>query len=163
MQESSFETPKWLRKKNLARRRGMFAVQLWQYQFRKYRAWSAEIVYSPAMSIPFSLQYIDGDSPIKRRARIEIVGKTFMLFEQEWRSGPYFFGDLVYRGQEGEAQVFGLDDGIKARPKWQIRLKGDVPPELAALLPKQKSPMLSGVGLLIVAFLCLGIVYFAAA
>lgn len=59
------------------------------------------------MTNPFSLQYVDGDSPIKRRARIEIVGQTFMIFEQEWRSGPYHFGDLVYRGQEGEAHVLG--------------------------------------------------------
>ncbi len=105
---------------------------------------------------------VDGDSPVKRRARIEIIGKTFMLYENEWRSGPYYFGDLVYRGKEGEAHVFGLEDGIKDRPKWQMRLKGDIPDELAGLLPNQKHPLLTNIGMLIIAFLCLGIVYFAA-
>ncbi len=115
------------------------------------------------MPMPFTLWYIDGDSPVKRRARIETIGKTFMLYENEWRSGPYYFGDLVYRGKEGDAHVFGLEDGIKDRPKWQIRIKGEIPADLQALLPARRSPALSGTGILIIAFLSLAIVYFAAA
>ena len=114
------------------------------------------------MPTPFSLWYIDGESPVKRRARIEIIGKTFMLYEQEWRSGPYYFGDLVYRGEEGAAQVYGLEDGLKGRPKWKLGLKGDIPPDLSSLLPKSKPPILSNIGMLIIAFLCLGIVWFVA-
>ena len=113
------------------------------------------------MPIPFSLWYINGDRPTKRRARIEVIGKTFMLYEREWRSGPYYFGDLVYRGEEQQAQVYGLDDGIKDRSLWKIGLKGEVPADLAALLPRAKQPLLSNGGLAGIAILCLIIVYYA--
>ncbi len=73
-----------------------------------------------------------------------------------------FFGDLVYRGKEGASHVFGLEDGIKDRPKWKLGIKGDIPAELSTLLPRAKPPMISNIGMLIIAFLCLGIVYFAA-
>ncbi|MEP5407710.1 MAG: hypothetical protein ABJQ18_02650 [Parasphingorhabdus sp.] len=99
---------------------------------------------------------------MKRRVRIETIGKTFVLYEQQWRSEAYFFGDLVHKGSEGESKVFGLEDGIKARPNWRLGLKGDLPPEISILLPKVKKPVLSNIGMLIIAFLCLGIVYFAA-
>ena len=114
------------------------------------------------MSDPANMWLIDGDSALKRRVRIEVIGKTFALYEQQWRSEAYFFGDLVYRGREGESHVFGLDDDIKARPKWKLGVKGDIPPELSTLLPQPKKPILSNIGMLIIAFLCLGIVYFAA-
>ncbi|NRD88498.1 hypothetical protein C8024_02005 [Sphingopyxis sp. BSNA05] len=73
-----------------------------------------------------------------------------------------FFDDLVYRGKEGDSHVFGLEDGIKDRPKWKLGFKDEVPAELAAILPRAKPPLLSNVGMLIIAFLCLAIVYFAA-
>lgn len=115
------------------------------------------------MSGASNVWLIDGDSALKRRVRIEVIGKTFALYEQQWRSEAYFFGDLVYRGKEGEAHVFGLEDGIKARPSWKLGIRGDIPAELIALLPRAKSPLLSNIGMLIIAFLCLAIVYFAAA
>jgi len=105
---------------------------------------------------------IDSDSALKRRVRIEVIGKTFALYEQQWRSDAYFFGDLVYRGKEGDSHVFGLEDGIKDRPKWKLGFKGEIPPALSPLLPKPRQPLLSNIGMLIIAFLCLGIVYFAA-
>ena len=113
------------------------------------------------MAADYSVWHIDSDSALKRRVRIETIGKTFALYEQQWRSEVYHFGDLVYRGKEGDAHVFGLDDGIKDRPKWRLGFKGEIPPELSALLPKAKSPVLSGVGILIIALLCVAIVYFA--
>ena len=87
------------------------------------------------MSDPENIWLLDSDSALKRRVRIETVGKTFVLYEQLWRSEPYFFDDLVYRGTEGDSHVFGLDDGIKSRPKWKLGFKGEPPAELAALLP----------------------------
>jgi len=115
------------------------------------------------MSEQPSAWLLDGKSALKRPVRIEVIGKTFLLYEQQWRSDAYFFGDLVYRGREGQSHVFGLEDGIKDRPKWRLGFKGDIPPELASLLPKPKQPLLSNIGMLIIAFLCLAIVYFAAA
>tara|TARA_R110000850_G_scaffold252198_1_gene377339 strand:+ start:1034 stop:1381 length:348 start_codon:yes stop_codon:yes gene_type:complete len=106
---------------------------------------------------------IDGKSALKRQVRIEIIGRTFLLYEQQWRSEAFFFGDLVYRGKEGASHVFGLEDGIKDRPRWKLGIKGDIPDELSALLPAPKQPVLSNIGMLIIAFLCLAIVYFAAA
>lgn len=114
------------------------------------------------MAIPLSLWYIDGDSLTKREARIEVIGKTFMLYEQQWRSGPYYFGDLVYRGEDNQAQVYGLEDGIKDRPDWKIGLKGPVPEDWSALLPKAKRPVISKIGMGMIALLCLVIVYYAA-
>ncbi len=114
------------------------------------------------MTSQFTAWHTDTDNALKRRVRIETIGKTFALYEQQWRSEAYFFGDLVYKGREGESEVFGLEDGIKARPKWRLGLKGDLPPEISTLLPKTKKSALSNIGMLIIAFLCLGIVYFAA-
>ncbi|VWX59160.1 hypothetical protein [Sphingorhabdus sp. 109] len=105
---------------------------------------------------------IDGDSALKRRVRIEVIGKSFTLYEQQWRSDVYFFGDLVYRGKQGDSHVFGLEDGIRDRPKWKLGFKGEVPAELVSVLPRAKTPLLSNIGMLVIAFLCLAIVYFAA-
>lgn len=113
------------------------------------------------MTSPLTAWHTDTDSALKRRVRVEIIGKTFVLYEQQWRSEAYFFGDLVHIGTEGDAEVFGLEDGIKNRPKWRLGIKGEIPAELSGLLPKSKRPILTGVGMLIIAFLCLAIVYFA--
>ncbi|MEP2103900.1 MAG: hypothetical protein ABJP02_17375 [Parasphingorhabdus sp.] len=115
------------------------------------------------MSNDYSVWHRDGKGARKRSVRIETIGKTFLFFENQWRSEAYYFGDLVYRGLTGGSHVFGLNDGIKARPHWQLGFTGDPPAELTTLLPEYKRPMLSGVGMLIIAFLCLGIVYFGSA
>lgn len=114
------------------------------------------------MTTPFTAWHTDSKSALKRRVRIEIIGKTFILYEQQWRSEAYFFGDLVYQGRKGESEVFGLEDGIKDRPQWRLGLKGELPPELATLLPKEKKSGLSNIGMLTIAFLCLAIVWFVA-
>tara|TARA_R110000824_G_scaffold132230_4_gene294570 strand:+ start:190 stop:537 length:348 start_codon:yes stop_codon:yes gene_type:complete len=114
------------------------------------------------MSDPANIWLIDSDNALKRRVRIEVIGKSFALYEQQWRSEVYFFGDLVYRGKEGESYVFGLEDGIKARPKWKLGFRGELPAELTLVLPPAKPPLISNIGMLIIAFLCLAIVYFAA-
>jgi len=114
------------------------------------------------MSDPAHVWLIDSKSALKRRVRLEVIGKTFALYETQWRSETFFFGDLVYRGKEGGSHVFGLEDGIKARSVWRLGIKGEIPAELSALLPRPKPPLLSNIGMLIIAFLCLAIVYFAA-
>lgn len=105
---------------------------------------------------------VDSERALKRRVRIEVIGKSFALYEQLWRSEAYFFDDLVYLGKQGESHVFGLEDGLKARPKWRLGFKGELPAELVALLPGTKRPLISNIGMLIIAFLCLAIVNFAA-
>ena len=111
----------------------------------------------------FAVWHIDSESGPKRRVRIEVIGKTFALYEQQWRSEAYYFGDLVYRGKNGDSHVFGLEDKIKPRPHWRLGFQNGVPPELSGLLPKMKSPLLTGVGILVIALLGVVIVYLAAA
>lgn len=113
------------------------------------------------MTLQFFAWHTDTDIALKRRVRIETIGKTFALYEQQWRSEVYFFGDLVYKGRQGKSEVFGLEDGIKERPEWRLGIEGEIPSELSAVLPKRKRPLLTPVGILIIAFLCLAIVYFA--
>jgi len=115
------------------------------------------------MSDPANAWLIDDKSPLKRPVRVEVIGKTFLLYEEQWRSEAFFFGDLVYRGMEGKSHVFGLEDGIKDRPKWKLGIKGEIPDELSALLPRAEPPAVSNIGLLIIAFLCLAIIYIAVA
>ncbi|MEP3224814.1 MAG: hypothetical protein ABJO01_02475 [Parasphingorhabdus sp.] len=112
------------------------------------------------MSNNQSIWHRDAKGARKRTVRIETIGKTFLFFENQWRSEAYYFGDLVYRGMSAGSHIFGLEDGIKERPHWELGFHGDPPTELMAALPKMKQPMLSGIGMLIIAFLCLGIVYF---
>jgi hypothetical protein len=75
---------------------------------------------------------VDSERALKRRVRIEVIGKSFALYEQLWRSEAYFFDDLVYLGKQGESHVFGLEDGLKARPKWRLGFKGELPADQAA-------------------------------
>lgn len=124
--------------------------------------WSGCCFKLDLMSDFANIWLVDGDSALKRRVRMETVGKTFVLYEQLWRSEAYFFGDLVYRGTEGDSHVFGLEDGIKSRQKWKLGFKGDLPAELVPLLPRVKQPLISNIGMLVIAFLCLAIVYLVA-
>ncbi|MEW4468214.1 hypothetical protein AB1K62_10315 [Parasphingorhabdus sp. JC815] len=99
----------------------------------------------------------------KRSVRMETIGKTFLFYENEWRSEAYYFGDLVYRGLKGGSHIFGLEDGIKARPHWQVGFIGSPPAQLSGLLPKLKRPALGRGAMAVIAILCLVIVYLAAA
>ncbi|MEO9634056.1 MAG: hypothetical protein ABJF89_13350 [Parasphingorhabdus sp.] len=127
------------------------------------RAKRHDFFYGHDMANEFSAWHIDQDNALKRRVRIEAIGTTFALYERQWRSEVYYFGDLVYRGKEGASHVFGLEDGIRSRPHWKLVIDGEIPSGLAALLPATKQPLLSNIGMLIIGFLCLAIVYFAAA
>ena len=114
------------------------------------------------MTSEYSVWHRDGHGARKRVVRIETIGKTFLFYENQIRSEPYFFGDLVYRGAQGGSHVFGLDDGIKPHPHWELGITGAIPEQLSKLLPKAKKPMFSNIGMLLIAFLCLGITYMGA-
>ena len=114
------------------------------------------------MDEAISIWHRDAKGARKRSVRIETIGKTFLFLENEWRSEAYYFGDLVYRGLSGGSHVFGLEDGIKARPHWQLGFMGELPAELSGLMPKIKQPALGGAAMMVIALLCLAIVYFSA-
>ena len=112
------------------------------------------------MSDNYTFWHRNGLGARKRDVRVERLGKTFMIYENNIRSEPYYFGDLVHRGEEAGATVFGLEDGLKKRPHWALGLRGQPPEDIAGLLPKPGRFALTNTGILIMAFLCFGIVYF---
>ena len=113
------------------------------------------------MNVDLLAWHVSHDGSRKRAVRLEVIGKSFALFEPQWRSEAYFFDDLVYRGKEGDYHVYGLEDEIKDRSKWKLGVSNEVYGELASLLPSPKQPRKSNITLIIVAAVCLAIVYFA--
>lgn len=103
--------------------------------------------------------HADGAHMRKRSVRMEVIGKMFVLYENQWRSEGYRFDQLTYEGADGSAQLYGLEQGEEKRPGWRLLLSGDVPEQIAAKLPKPIQPALSNGGMLAIAFLCLAIVY----
>ncbi len=86
------------------------------------------------MTTFFSAWFFDGNSAVRRSVEIQVIGRSFMLLEQERRYGPFEFNELEYVGKQRTADVYGRDghDG------WRLGLSGDVPPEFAAMLPAKK-------------------------
>ncbi len=82
----------------------------------------------------FEAWHYDGETALKRDVEIRIVGNTFMLFEHEQRTGPYLFSDLKYAGEQQGASVYALE----GRDGWRLSVCGDIPAELASLLPVKK-------------------------
>ncbi len=85
------------------------------------------------MTQPCSAWFYDGRSAVRRNVEIDVAGGQFHLVEAGQIHGPFAFSRLVYSGRQGNAHVYKHDeiDG------WRIGLKGDIPAELAALLPAQ--------------------------
>jgi Zn-dependent protease with chaperone function len=81
-----------------------------------------------------SIWHYDGDSAIKRSPELEIVGRSFLLVEREWRTGPFAFADLVWQGMVGNALVYGL----AGKDGWRLGIEGPIPDELAAKLPLRR-------------------------
>ena len=113
------------------------------------------------MNVDLLAWHVSHDGSRKRAVRLEVIGKSFALFEPQWRSEAYFFDDLVYRGKEGDYHVYGLEDEIKDRPKWKLGVSNEVYGELASLLPRPKQSGTSNIALMVGAAICLAIVYFA--
>jgi beta-barrel assembly-enhancing protease len=82
----------------------------------------------------YSAWFYDGKTAVKRNVTVGIVGQTFWLDEDERRHGPYNFDDLHYSGEQAGADIYGMAD----RDGWRLGLSGDVPEELAAMLPAKK-------------------------
>jgi beta-barrel assembly-enhancing protease len=82
----------------------------------------------------FQAWHFDGETAIRREVDVRIVGGTFVLYENDRRSDPVAFADLQYVGQQRQSAVYGIKD----RDGWRLGLNGDVPSDLAALLPPQK-------------------------
>ena len=83
------------------------------------------------MSAFFDAVHYDGQSAVKRKVEVQVVGPQFYLAENERRSGPFAFADVEYVTKQGEADVYGLKD----QDGWRLMLSGPVPSELTALLP----------------------------
>jgi len=90
------------------------------------------------MSEKFEIWHFDGQQAVRRNPEIQIVGPTFLLVEQQWRSGPFSFEDLEHIGTQGDTDVYAIYDGKKQKDGWRIGLSGDVPGPLAALLPRKQ-------------------------
>lgn len=109
----------------------------------------------------FDAWHSDDSGRHRRKVRVEVMGNTFTLYEQELRSDVYYFGDLVYRGKKGNTHLFAMDDGLVSRPYWRLAVDGDLPPVLANLPRKQERSITMQIGWVAVALLCVAIVYIA--
>ncbi|MCO4093127.1 MAG: hypothetical protein HEQ34_14445, partial [Sphingorhabdus sp.] len=87
------------------------------------------------MSAFFDVAHYDGQSAVKRKVEVQVVGQYFYLAENERRSGPFPFADVEYVTKQGEADVYGLS----GRDGWRLTLSGPVPSELTALLPAPRN------------------------
>ncbi len=86
------------------------------------------------MERTFQAWHFDGETAIRREVDVRIVGRTFALYESDRRSDPIGFDELHYVGHQRQSAVYG----ITGRDGWRLGLNGDVPSDLAALLPRQK-------------------------
>ena len=60
------------------------------------------------MSAFFDVAHYDGQSAVKRKVEVQVVGQQFYLLENERRSGPFAFSAVEYVTKQGEADVYGL-------------------------------------------------------
>lgn len=86
------------------------------------------------MSESYSAWHFDGKTAVRRTVTIDIIGQDILLSEQERRHGPFPVEYLTYVGQQGGADVYGLEghDG------WRLGIKGDVPQWIAHIMPEKR-------------------------
>jgi beta-barrel assembly-enhancing protease len=82
----------------------------------------------------FQAWHFDGETAIRRTVDVQIIGSSLVLYETDRRSDPVPFHALYFIGQQNQSAVYG----IKERDGWRLGLSGDIPPDLAALLPRQQ-------------------------
>ncbi len=75
--------------------------------------------------------HFDGVSGVRKTGALMAEDDGFRLQFGDVVSEPYDWHDLMFRGQRGEAQVYGLS----GRRGWQIGIEGYVEPEVARHLP----------------------------
>lgn len=97
------------------------------------------------MSAHYSAWFFDGSNAVRRSVEVLVISKSFVLIEEERRHGPYDFDMLEYNGKQGIAYVYGLQD----RDGWRLGLSGDVPAQIAAMLPAKRryGGWIDGIGL----------------
>lgn len=86
------------------------------------------------MSNFFSAWHYDGKSAVRRAVEVQTIGSDFYLAETERRHGPFSFHDLIFLGDKGNGDVYGLE----GQDGWRLGLTGPVPADLAAHLPRKR-------------------------
>ncbi len=82
----------------------------------------------------FKAWFFDGETAVRRSVDIQLIARQIYLVETEMRHGPFYVDRLTYIGEQARADVYGLE----GRDGWRLGLLGDVPPDLASLLPAKR-------------------------
>jgi beta-barrel assembly-enhancing protease len=82
----------------------------------------------------YAAWFFDGTTAIRRVVQVQIISQSFFLNEQERRHGPFDFDQLRYTGKQQNADVYSLED----HDGWRLGISGDVPSDLAAMLPAKR-------------------------
>ncbi len=93
----------------------------------------------------YTAWYYDGKNAVRRTVEIEVISRSFMLIEQQRRHGPFDFDELEYSGRQRTADVYGRS----GRDGWRLGITGDVPANIAAMLPAKRryGRWIDGIGL----------------
>lgn len=83
----------------------------------------------------FDAWHFDGKSAVRRKVEIQAIGNQFFLLEQERRHGPFHFDELRFLEAKGDGKVYGLT----GKDGWRLGVRGNIPTELAPLLPASKT------------------------
>jgi beta-barrel assembly-enhancing protease len=86
------------------------------------------------MTAPYSAWYYDGVNAVRRSVEIQIISQSFFLVEEERRHGPFDFDMLEYSGKQNSADIYE----IPGRDGWRLGVSGDVPAQIAAMLPAKR-------------------------
>ncbi len=86
------------------------------------------------MSTFFDAWHFDGQSAVRRKVEVQVIGNQFYLLELERRHGPFRFGDLRFLSKKADGTVYGLD----GKDGWRLGMTGSVPAELSAMLPAHR-------------------------
>jgi beta-barrel assembly-enhancing protease len=88
------------------------------------------------MGAVYQAWLIEGKPGRRRSVTIEVVGRTFLVIEQEQRHGPFEFDQLYFAGNDRRASTYGYTGKSS---DWRLALSGDVPAEIASRLPVRKT------------------------
>lgn len=90
------------------------------------------------MENSFTAWYFDGKTASRRAVDIEIFGRSFCLYEQEERHGPFEADNLYFIGESGSGPETSLTYGLKDIDGWRLGMKGTIPAALLPLLPARR-------------------------
>ena len=78
--------------------------------------------------------HYDGRNANKWRPRLMGDAQSFRLINEDWKAGPYLWTDLIALDTAGPDAVVGH----RSEPGWRIGFEGEIPAEVAALLPHRQ-------------------------